>query len=169
MRTENIRKIKEDKARAAEQVGLELFLNRIILKLTFAYPEPIQEKRLREQHYREEQREKLKRAIEEVRLQEQARRNMARAEQQISEMTAYERMYGKVSFSYSCMSVCLFGKVSLCNSCCTLPICFPIFLSVCLHVCLFVCLSVCLFLDTQTHDIICSYSASLLTCLQGWP
>lgn len=44
-----------------------------------------------------EEREKLKRMLEEARLSEQVRRNAARAKQELAEATAYERHYGKVS------------------------------------------------------------------------
>ena len=55
-----------------------------------------EEKRQRERWFREERQRKLKEAIELARLREQARRNGARAQQEIAEMMAYEKQYGKV-------------------------------------------------------------------------
>ena len=39
---------------------------------------------------------KLRRMMETARLSEQARRNAARAKQELAEVTAYQRQYGKV-------------------------------------------------------------------------
>ena len=55
-----------------------------------------EEKRQREKRFREEGQRKLKEAIEMARLRDQARRNGARAQQEIAEMIAYEKQYGKV-------------------------------------------------------------------------
>ena len=54
------------------------------------------EKKQRENQLREERKRKLIEAIEMARLQDQARRNSARAQQEIAEMMSYVKQYGKV-------------------------------------------------------------------------
>ena len=54
------------------------------------------EKKEREIQSKEERRRKLKEAVEAARLREQARRNSARAQQELAEMMAYEKHYGRV-------------------------------------------------------------------------
>ena len=54
------------------------------------------EKKRRELQTKEERRRKLKEAVEMARLREQARRNSARTQQELAEMMAYEKQYGRV-------------------------------------------------------------------------
>ena len=53
-------------------------------------------KKQRERKMREERQKKLKAAVEMARLRDQARRNSARARQEVAEMMAYEKQYGEV-------------------------------------------------------------------------
>ena len=53
-------------------------------------------KKQRELKMREERQKKLKAAVEMARLRDQARRNSARARQEVAEMMAYEKQYGEV-------------------------------------------------------------------------
>lgn len=59
------------------------------------------EKKERERQNKEERQKKLKAAIEVARLRDQARRNSARAQQEVAEMMAYEKQYGKVCIYHS--------------------------------------------------------------------
>lgn len=54
------------------------------------------EKKERERKSKEERQRKLKAVIEAARLRDQAKRNSARVQQEIAEMIAYEKQYGKV-------------------------------------------------------------------------
>ena len=64
--------------------------------LLHSAPLAAQEQQAQAQRQREERRRKLQKAQEEAELLEQARRNAARAQQELTEMAAYERQYGKV-------------------------------------------------------------------------
>lgn len=86
---ESILKAEERKLRA-EQIQ-QMKVQRLI--------QAEQEKRAMVQQKREEERRKVKQAIEDAKLKEQARRNAFRAQQEVSELMAYERQYGKV---YTC-------------------------------------------------------------------
>ena len=55
-----------------------------------------QDKRVRAKQRKEEERRKLQQTMEDAKLNEQAKRNAFRAQQEVSEMMAYERQYGKV-------------------------------------------------------------------------
>jgi len=48
---------------------------------------------------RKDYRQRLQEAVEEARLMEQSKRNTARAKQEMTEIVAYERQYGKVGAS----------------------------------------------------------------------
>ena len=62
-----------------------------------------------------EEREKLRRMMEEARLSEQVRRNAARAKQELAEVAAYERHYGKVShMAVHCCSDVVCSRYILC-------------------------------------------------------
>ena len=54
------------------------------------------EKKRRELQSKEERRKKLKEVVEMARLREQAKRNTARTQQELAEMMAYEKQYGRV-------------------------------------------------------------------------
>ena len=54
------------------------------------------EKEERERKSKEERQRKLKAVIEAAKLRDQAKRNSARVQQEIAEMIAYEKQYGKV-------------------------------------------------------------------------
>ena len=54
------------------------------------------EKEERERKSKEERQRKLKAVIDAAKLRDQARRNSARVQQEIAEMMAYEKQYGKV-------------------------------------------------------------------------
>ena len=55
-----------------------------------------QQQRLERVRRLEEKKAELAAAMEEARLQEQAHRNALRAEQEVAEIRAYERAFGKV-------------------------------------------------------------------------
>ena len=65
------------------------------------------EKRRREQKMREEREKKLKVAMEMARLRDQARRNSARARQEVAEMMAYQAQYGEVHISNTILPACV--------------------------------------------------------------
>lgn len=58
-----------------------------------------QEKQQTVERKRENYRQRLQEAVEEARLMEQSKRNTARAKQEMTEIVAYERQYGKVGAS----------------------------------------------------------------------
>jgi len=58
-----------------------------------------QEKQRTVERKRKDYRQRLQEAVEEARLMEQSKRNTARAKQEMTEIVAYERQYGKVGAS----------------------------------------------------------------------
>ncbi len=73
----------------------------IVFRFTPSLPPslPPQMQQALEQRKRDEKKAKLRKEIEEAKLLEQAKRNAARAQQELTEMVAYEKQYGKVHTS----------------------------------------------------------------------